>query len=117
MRSDARNHPHPNPLPRVRGRGDRSRWRRWTVFALLSPVAAALTCVVAFPMAVAWWPYPSAVDRPPLASTWIEDRNGEPLAAFASASGDWCLPLREEQISPHLFDAIVAVEDARFYQH
>lgn len=89
-------------------------WRRRRV-VLLAPVA--LACIIAFDAAVAWWPYPANVDRPPAASTWIEDRNGVPLAAFAAVSGDWHLPLREDQISPHLLGAIVAVEDQRFYQH
>jgi len=77
------------------------------------PVLFAL----AFGAAVAWWPYPRGVDRAPPSCTWIEDRGGTPLAAFASSSGDWHLPLSESEMSPHLLDAIVAVEDARFYEH
>jgi penicillin-binding protein 1C len=72
---------------------------------------------LAFRAAVRWWPYPPNVNRAPAACTWIEDRNCVPLAAFASSSGDWHLPLTMDQISQHLLDAIVAVEDSRFYEH
>src|SRR4051812_19747922 len=80
-------------------------------------VALLVVSVLGFRAAVAWWRYPSGVDRAPAACTWIEDRHGTPLAAFASLSGEWHLPLAEREISPHLLDAIVAVEDARFYEH
>src|SRR5580700_9938496 len=56
-------------------------------FALLIP----LLPFVAFRAAVAWLPYPSANDQPILPSTSIVDRNGNPLAAFASLNGQWCL--------------------------
>lgn len=85
------------------------------IFAV--PAAMLLLGALAFWAAVAWWAYPAGISRPPEASTWIEDQTGEPLAVFASSSGQWQLPLTEQQISPHLLDAIVAVEDSRFYQH
>jgi penicillin-binding protein 1C len=53
----------------------------------------------------------------PPASWLFLDRNNHPLAAFASSDGRWHLPLREDEISPHLLNAIVAVEDSRFEQH
>lgn len=82
-----------------------------------APLALLLLSVVAFRIAVVWWTYPAGVSSPRPASTWIEDQTGEPLAAFASAAGDWQLCLTETQISPHLLGAIVAVEDSRFYDH
>src|SRR5947209_13554465 len=93
----------------------RGRLRLWIAGG--PPTIAVVVAVLAFRAAVAWWPYPHDVNRPPAPCTWIEDRNGAPLAAFASSSGDWHLRLSESDISPHLFDAIVAVEDARFYDH
>jgi penicillin-binding protein 1C len=89
---------------------------------LLGAITAAslmLACLsaLAFRAAIAWWTYPSAISTPPPASTWIENRAGKPLAGFASSTGQWQLPLTERQISQHLLDAIVAVEDARFYDH
>jgi penicillin-binding protein 1C len=67
--------------------------------------------------AVAWWPYPASLEAPPPTATWIADREARPLAAFAASDGQWRRPLTEELISPQLLQAIVAVEDARFYQH
>jgi penicillin-binding protein 1C len=91
--------------------------RRALCVVFAAPAAMLLIGALAFRAAVAWWPYPTELSRPPEASTWIEDRSDEPLAVFASSSGQWQLPLTEQQISPHLLDAIVAVEDSRFYEH
>jgi penicillin-binding protein 1C len=66
---------------------------------------------------VAWWTYPPGVDQPGPAATFLEDRDGVPLAALVAADGQWRVPLIHAQISPHLLDAIVAVEDSRFYAH
>ncbi len=93
------------------------RRRRWRWWALASPLAVAGLGVGGFWAAVAWWPYPAGIARPPRASTWIVDRDGRPLAAFASVDGQWCRPLTADAVSPHLMDAVVAVEDARFYAH
>jgi len=79
--------------------------------------AAALTAVLAFRAAVAWIPYPSDAVAAVEPCTWIEDRDGNCLGAFAAASGQWSLPLGEDQFSPHLLKAIVAIEDRRFYGH
>ncbi len=51
------------------------------------------------------------------ADTLVLDVSGRPLAAFAARDEQWREPLKIEQVSPHLLKAIVAVEDARFYQH
>jgi penicillin-binding protein 1C len=77
----------------------------------------ALFARLAFAAAVAWWPYPSHLDRPAPAGTWLEDRHGVPLAAFVAGDDQWRLPLGLDQISPHLLNALVAVEDGRFYEH
>jgi len=84
---------------------------------IAAPVALVCLSALAFRLVVACWTYPPGISSPPPASTWIEDRAGAPLAAFASCTGQWHLPLDEKQISPHLLDAIVAVEDSRFYDH
>ena len=90
------------------------RRKRRTVFAcgilLLLPY-------VAFQSAVRWWTYPANQLRAPAASSWITDRSGNPLAQFVDSVGDWSLPLNASEISPHLLQAMVAVEDQRFYQH
>src|SRR6185503_21266777 len=84
---------------------------------LLVLTAVPLLCWLSFRAAVAWWPYPRGLDRLPAAGTFIEDRDGHPLAAFVTDDGQWRLPLPKDQISPHLLAAVVAVEDARFYAH
>ena len=37
--------------------------------------------------------------------------------ALAAADGQWRISLSDDQMSPHLVDAIVAVEDSRFFEH
>jgi penicillin-binding protein 1C len=95
----------------------RNRWNRFLRRTLLTIVAVIVFAIIAFQAAVRLWTYPADEQLPPVASTWITDRSGNTIAAFAGGDGGWCRPLREEEISPHLFDAIVAVEDQRYYQH
>lgn len=71
---------------------------------------------LAFVVAVAWYPYPQVLRVAPT-STLVLDSNGSELAALASDDGRWRFPLAADEVSPHLLDAIVAVEDARFYEH
>jgi penicillin-binding protein 1C len=83
-------------------------------------LAGAAVCtlgVAAFFAAVQWWPYPDELRGSPTPSTLVLDRTGEPLAAFAAPDGQWRTPLAEHEINPHLLDAVVAVEDARFFEH
>jgi penicillin-binding protein 1C len=94
------------------GQTKRQILRRVGICGLLIAVAIA-----GFQLAVLFWPYPAADARPAPASAVVTDRNGVPLAMFVSSHGEWSLPLREDQISPHLLKAIVAVEDQRFYEH
>ena len=90
------------------------RWgRRSGLIVLLLLVFSFLT----FRAAVLWLPYPAAELRPPVSSTWVLDRDGNTLAAFVDCNGNWSMPLTADQISPHLLDAMVAVEDQRFYRH
>ncbi|HET6248718.1 MAG TPA: transglycosylase domain-containing protein [Tepidisphaeraceae bacterium] len=92
----------------------RSKFARRTALAALAiPILACL----GFLAAVRWWPYPAGIENAPAASTLIEDRNGVSLADLVAADQQWRIPLRQDQISPHLLDALVAVEDSRFYEH
>jgi len=50
----------------------------------------------------------------PASSTHVVDRTGEPIASFAHERR---IPLKPEQIPDHLKLAIVAIEDANFYEH
>jgi penicillin-binding protein 1C len=97
------------------GRG-RGRIRRLLIIVAISLLIPLLS-FAAFRAAVAWLPYPSAADQPIVPSTWIVDRDGNSLAAFASLNGQWCMPLASDQISQHLLDAVIATEDCRFYEH
>jgi penicillin-binding protein 1C len=83
------------------------------IFLLALPTFPWLT----FQAAVAWWPYPPGLDASRQTSTWVQDRRGAPLAAFVADDGQWYLPLSQDQVSPHLLKALVAAEDARFYEH
>ncbi len=85
--------------------------------AFLIILGMVVFSIVAFQAAVQFWKYPVDEQLPPVASTWITDRTDNPIAAFAGGDGGWCRPLAEAEISPHLLDAIVAVEDQRYYQH
>ena len=90
---------------------------RWCLFGLAIIAGIALAGWVLFTAAVTWWPYPSELDRSVEDSVFVQDRHEAALAAFTSSDGRWRMTLNREQISPHLLNAIVAVEDARFYSH
>lgn len=96
-----------------------ARWRvkRIIRILLIATVAAPLGGYLLFWAMVVCWPYPSGVDFVSPAATWIEDRDGTPLAAFVASDGQWRMPLSQQQISPHVINAIIATEDSRFYQH
>jgi penicillin-binding protein 1C len=87
--------------------------RRLSLVAIGIPLIA----VILFRAAVALLPYPAGIDAPPRSSTWIEDRNGAPLAQLVSTDQQWHYPLKTREFSPHLLHAIVAVEDSRFHDH
>lgn len=97
--------------------GGRNLARRYAARAGASLLTAPLLLWASFHAAVAWWPYPAALDRAPQSAFLLADRNGVPLAAFASDDGQWRMLLADEDINPHLLQAILAVEDARFYEH
>lgn len=89
--------------------------RRWTRRMAWAGGFLMLGSWLAFRAAIAWWTDPPSIE--PADSTRIEDRNGTELAAFVAPDGQWRITLSKDQISPHLLNAIIAVEDARFYEH
>jgi penicillin-binding protein 1C len=101
----------PQPPKRCR------RWRRFGVAALLALGGGVVLLVAGFQAAVVFWAYPDSVEHAPRPATFIYDRHGVALAAFAAADGHWRVPLKHEEISPHLINAVVAVEDGRFHGH
>jgi len=76
-----------------------------------------MLAIVAYLASVSFLPYPAELEQQPSASTTILDRRRQPVAAFVADDGQWRFPLSQEQVSPHLAMAIVAVEDGRFYSH
>ena len=91
--------------------------RRWMLRLAVVGCTGALASWLGFRAAVAWWPYPVGIDRAPADSTRVDDRNGVELAAFVAGDGQWRISLSDDQISPHLVDSIIAVEDSRFFEH
>jgi penicillin-binding protein 1C len=92
------------------------RWLRKKRRLLLLPVLPLLAWLLWW-CTIWFWPYPTGLDQQLPAATFLEDRHGQPLAAFVADDGQWRVPLRMDQISPHLLAAIMAVEDSRFNQH
>src|SRR3954447_9815509 len=90
------------------------RFRRRRIILVMIPLLVAP--IVAFRAAVMWMPY-APPDHAPPASTLLLDRHGQPLFASVAFDGQWRIPLRDDEINPDLANAIIAVEDARFYQH
>ncbi|MBI1883329.1 MAG: penicillin-binding protein 1C [Chlamydiae bacterium] len=89
-------------------------YHRLIIF-LTSITSLLLSGYFSFLLAVAYVPLPPHVAPPP--SLWIEDAHGKALAAFVSENDEWYFPLKEKEISPYLYQAIVAIEDRRFYGH
>src|SRR5437763_1370040 len=97
--------------------GGRKRWRRIIQRSLAILILVPSTCWLVFTIAAIFLPYPRSFETIAASSTILEDRAGEPIAMFAAPDGQWRIPLDENQISPHLLQAIVAVEDSRFREH
>jgi len=106
----------PSPTKSVNARGP-GRVGKWICRGALVAVVLSVVSCALFHAMVAWWPYPAGIGKLPERSTEIDDRAGVVLAAFAASDGQWRRPLAEEQVSPHLLWAIIAVEDSRFYLH
>lgn len=95
----------------------RKRLKRWLRRALIVAAAPPVLFFAIFYIAIAVWPYPAGIERRAADATYISDVQGRPLAEFAASDDQWRLTLREGEISPHLMSAILAAEDARFYDH
>jgi len=90
---------------------------RWFVRACIGVLVLLGTGWLAFFILVRAWPYPMNLEQAPADSTLIEDRDGKALLELTAPDGQWRRTITYEQISPHLRDAIIAVEDSHFYQH
>ncbi len=98
---------------RTRTRSERGFFRRyWWAFAL-TPVVLGLLVVGVLVFAYIRIDLPKAL--PPIQTTFVYDRNGDLLSTFHGSVDRTLIPLG--QIPQHLRHAVIAVEDARFYDH
>jgi penicillin-binding protein 1A len=86
--------------------------RYWWAFAL-TPFAFALIGFGVLAFAYTRIDLPKAL--PPIQTTFVYDRNGDLLSTFHGSVDRTIIPLR--LMPEHLRDAVIAVEDARFYDH
>ena len=98
---------------RRRARTQRGFFRRyWWVLALV-PVALVLLAFGALAFAYTRIDLPKAL--PPIQTTFVYDRNDQLLSTFHGSVDRTLIPFA--QMPQHLRDAVIAVEDARFYEH
>jgi penicillin-binding protein 1A len=86
--------------------------RHWWAVAL-TPAALALLGFGALVFAYLRIDLPKAL--PPVQTTFVYDRNGALLSTFHGSVDRTLIPLN--QMPEHLREAVIAVEDARFYDH
>lgn len=103
-------------LARLRRRLAGVRWRKWLLWGL--PPTAAVTLGILGGMGFAAAIHLPEVDRvaeyTPSLITQIRDRHGEPFASFAVERR---VLLAEDEIPELLRNAVIAIEDPRFFQH
>lgn len=80
---------------------------------------ACLLLLLAGTVAVLWrvYPFPLARLESWPASPRVTDRSGQNLLERTGRDGQWRLPVRLSEMSPHVIHATVAAEDKRFYSH
>ncbi|WP_273418506.1 transglycosylase domain-containing protein, partial [Hyphomonas adhaerens] len=61
--------------------------------------------------------FPPPLERAGGLSALVTDRDGKPLRAFATPDGRWRFAGDLDRIDPDFVDALIRVEDKRFYQH
>lgn len=61
--------------------------------------------------------FPPPLARAHVNSVLVSDRHGKPLRAFAAPDGRWRFAVRLEEIDPAFIEALVRVEDKRFWTH
>ncbi len=86
-------------------------WRHIATYAGAGLLACAL-CLVALDQL---FPPPIAEGR--IVSFVAEDREGRPMRAFPVEEGRWRLAADLERIDPDFIEALLIIEDQRFYDH
>ncbi|MEQ9504645.1 MAG: penicillin-binding protein 1C [Hyphomonas sp.] len=61
--------------------------------------------------------FPPPLTRANINSVLVTDRHGKPLRAFAAPDGRWRFAVQLEAVDPAFVDALVRVEDKRFWRH
>ena len=61
--------------------------------------------------------FPPPLERGAALSAMVTDRNGKPLRAFPTKEGRWRFQANLDEIDPVFIEALLQVEDQRFYQH
>lgn len=61
--------------------------------------------------------FPPPLTRAHVNSVLVTDRMGKPLRAFAAPDGRWRFAVSVEDLDPAFIDALVRVEDKRFWNH
>lgn len=87
--------------------------RRWWLLLLLTPVVAALLGAIGLYVAYAQLELPNRL--PPIRTTYLYDRNGEPITTLHGAVDRTVVPLGK--MSQAIQDAVIATEDHGFYEH
>jgi penicillin-binding protein 1C len=61
--------------------------------------------------------FPPPIEKGRIVSFVAEDREGRPLRAFPVEDGRWRLAADLERIDPDFIEALLLIEDQRFYEH
>ena len=96
------------------------RLRRWLRRAVWTALGATVLCVIAFFILSLAFPFPEeeldALQRG-RESTLVLDREGRLLRPFLSPDESWLFRVELDEINPRVVQAVVAVEDERFFLH
>ena len=61
--------------------------------------------------------FPPPLERGAALSAMVTDRNGKPLRSFPTKEGRWRFQANIDDIDPVFIEALLKVEDQRFYKH
>jgi penicillin-binding protein 1C len=95
----------------------RRRLKRVAVVLAAAAAAGLVLALAAFHLASWIWPFPSARLAQWPASPMVTDRSGRHLLSLVGIDEQWRFPVKLDDVSPHVRNALVAVEDERFYTH
>lgn len=79
---------------------------------LIAGLAALIACVLLLDVL-----FPPPLERAGGVSVMVTDRAGKPLRAFPTPDGRWRFAVDLEDIDPDFVEALVRVEDKRFWDH